>query len=300
MEQLNNLLSWLKAHNATGFEENNVSFEYTQRSGLGCIAKHSYKIDDIIFTIPRSIIIGYNTASSTPLGLFLTSLSDLDPSTKPNLTCELIIFIEMIYNLKHTDSYYHSYIITLDYKTLPSILSWPSDLQQCLLGTNLGHSLNNVSKNIKDKLVYIKHLVSLSKPDADKNITSNIVQHNSYIELLSNMDEYMLTWAWSHYLSRRYPGHFALAPGGSAESSASPLHAREADFGNIGSLVPLLDILNHNSDHEYLRFEVTEESLLVICNHPVAQVSLISILYLSIKSYYITPLYAYSGSGVVF
>ena len=299
MDNLNDILSWLKAHYAKGFEENNLSFDYTQLSGLGCLAKRSYSIDDIIFTIPRNIIIGYNTASSTPLGFFLTSLSDLDPSTKSNLTCELIIFIEMIYNLNQTDSYYHSYITTLDYKTLPSILSWSPDLQQCLLGTNLGHSLTNASKNIKDKLVYIKHLISLYKPGTD-NSDANTVQYNSYIELLYGIDEYMLTWAWSHYLSRRYPGHFALAPGESAESSQAPLHTREADFGNLGSLVPLLDILNHNSDHEYLRFEVTEANLLVICNHPVAQVSLISILYLSIKSYYITPLYAYSGSGVVF
>ena len=299
MEQLNNLLSWLKAHNAKGFEESNVCFQYTQLSGLGCIAKHSYKIDDIIFTIPRSIIIGYNAASSSPLCIFLTSLSDLDPSTKSNLTCELIIFIEMIYNLKQIDSYYHSYTTTLDYKILPSILSWPPDLQQCLLGTNLGHSLSNASKNIKDKLVYIRHLISLYKPDVHGS-AANTVQNNSYIELLYGIDEYMLTWAWSHYLSRRYPGHFAPASGGSGESLQSPLHTREADFGNLGSLVPLLDILNHNSDHEYLRFEVTEESLLVICNHSVAQVRYISILYLFIKSYYITPLYACIGSGVVF
>ena len=299
MDNLNDLLSWLKAHYAKGFEENNVSFEYTQLSGLGCLAKRSYSIDDIIFTIPRNIIIGYNTASSTPLGFFLTSLSDLDPSTKSNLTCELIIFIEMIYNLKQTDSYYHSYITTLDYKTLPSILSWPPDLQQCLLGTNLGHSLTNASMNIKDKLAYIKHLISLYKPDVSGNPV-NTVQNNKFIEILSSIDEYMLTWAWSHYLSRRYPGHFAPTGGESAESSQAPLHTREADFGNLGSLVPLLDILNHNSDHEYLRFEVTEANLLVICNRPVAQVSYISILYLLIKSHYIMPLYAHVGSGVVF
>ena len=44
-------------------------------------------------------------------------------------------------------------------------------------------------------------------------------------------------------------------------------------MGNIGSLVPLLDILNHNHDREWLKFTISSGKLQVICNHPVDIVS---------------------------
>ena len=37
---------------------------------------------------------------------------------------------------------------------------------------------------------------------------------------------------------------------------------------NLGIMVPLLDILNHDSSQEWLRFEVKNEALQVICNVP--------------------------------
>ena len=48
---------------------------------------------------------------------------------------------------------------------------------------------------------------------------------------------------------------------------------KEPNMGNIGSLVPLLDILNHNHDREWLKFTISGGKLQVICNHPVDIVS---------------------------
>jgi hypothetical protein len=48
---------------------------------------------------------------------------------------------------------------------------------------------------------------------------------------------------------------------------------KEPNMGNIGSLVPLLDILNHNHDREWLKFTISSGKLQVICNHPVDIVS---------------------------
>ena len=82
-------------------------------------------------------------------------------------------------------------------------------------------------------------------------------------------------------MSRRYPGHFCQQQVPELDTSLSQTDRdmrsrfeqyRETELGNLGSLVPLLDILNHNYDHDWLRFEYDAEFLSVICNHPVKQV----------------------------
>lgn len=60
-----------------------------------------------------------------------------------------------------------------------------------------------------------------------------------------------------------YSLHFALT---TAESLATD--GREYGMQNLGVMVPLLDILNHDSSQEWLRFEVKDEALQVICNVP--------------------------------
>ena len=65
-----------------------------------------------------------------------------------------------------------------------------------------------------------------------------------------------LIWARGHYLSRRYPSRF----GGDKESNQNchclASDARELDMDNLGALVPLLDILNHDDKQDYLTFDV--------------------------------------------
>eukprot|EP01034_Spumella_vulgaris_P034158 gene34158-42118_t len=76
-------------------------------------------------------------------------------------------------------------------------------------------------------------------------------------------------WARGHYLARRYPGEFAIqsALKPVKEGSKIPADGREPGLENLGSLVPLLDILNHNSDEDWLRLEVYSDALYVKCNH---------------------------------
>ena len=69
-------------------------------------------------------------------------------------------------------------------------------------------------------------------------------------------------------MSRRYPGRFALQP--SADSMLDP--RKESLGDNLGAFVPLLDILNHDDSEEWLKLEVVDNDLLILCNHPVKEV----------------------------
>jgi len=81
-----------------------------------------------------------------------------------------------------------------------------------------------------------------------------------------------LLWARGHYLSRRYPGKYSL-PADNDDNSASEHHlGQEKGLQSLGCLVPLLDMLNHNHDHDWLRFHVEKDFLHVICNYPVQKV----------------------------
>jgi hypothetical protein len=45
-------------------------------------------------------------------------------------------------------------------------------------------------------------------------------------------------------------------------------------MGNLGSMVPVLDILNHNSERDWLAFDMESVPgvLRVVCNYPVSEV----------------------------
>ena len=47
----------------------------------------------------------------------------------------------------------------------------------------------------------------------------------------------------------------------------------EKGLGDLGSLCPLLDILNHKSGTDWLKLEVSDGCLHVICNHPIRKVA---------------------------
>ncbi len=62
-----------------------------------------------------------------------------------------------------------------------------------------------------------------------------------------------------------------------AIAADSATDGREYGMQNLGVMVPLLDILNHDSSQEWLRFEVKDEALQVICNVPRKKVNYLCI-----------------------
>ena len=81
-----------------------------------------------------------------------------------------------------------------------------------------------------------------------------------------------LLWARGHYLSRRYPEHFACTSTDFVNNACQL--PKEPGVEENGALVPLLDVLNHKNTvggMEWLSFSGEEDSeyLTVSTNFPI-------------------------------
>ena len=77
-----------------------------------------------------------------------------------------------------------------------------------------------------------------------------------------------LTNARALYNSRRYPLRFAL----SEETTKKRKHTERAIYDPTqGCMCPLLDVLNHQSSTDVLRFQVTDSTLNIIANQTIQE-----------------------------
>jgi hypothetical protein len=262
------LTSWFQSHKFTGLE--NLDFKLSDNCSktLGCFAKKDFAVGETIFTIPRSCILGLGSAMDHPIANFIYNEAKKHQCFHL-VTVELLIWLVMIdgkyrdhENEEEDDDEgdgefppIHPYLTSLADPS-PSLLHWDPKLLKVLEHTNLGNALRELEKTLKGHANFLKDLKKWNKKDSERLLPSKYFHYDS------------LVWACGHYLSRRYPGHFANQIYRDLTIDDNKF-GREENMGNIGSLVPLLDILNHNDEQEYLKFEVKNQSLHVICNYEV-------------------------------
>lgn len=248
MDNLKEMLTWLKENGGYGFEDNFVEFKHTV-SGLGCFARKDFAVGDDIFVIPSSCIINSNSVQQSPI---VKALRDFAQSqiNKKLLTSELLIWVFMHEQLE-MGGHFGSYLRTLDSHT-PNLLSWSQFFYNALEGTNLHSSIASTRSSLEEKIEFVKACLDHSNISAT---TSTIAKN--------------INWAYGHYVSRRYPDKFSTLGNQSNELT----EGREEGMGEVGSMCPLLDILNHQSGTAWLKLEARSGSLHVICNHPRSKVS---------------------------
>ena len=260
-QTLDNLLVWLKNRGTKGLDTGGLEFRNCDEDGgcgLGGFAQKDYAVGDVIFAIPLVCLISVTSAYETAVTKLVrdAALAFEDSSL---VTSELLIWLFMIEQLGNPSSHYYPYLRSLDSQS-PSPLSWPSDLQSALVGTNISTmetSLASVKRHatfldsVRQWAILTKRPCTFMDPDRF-NITS-------------------LIWARGHYLARRYPARFSsnkVDESGDL-SREDQGDGREEGMMNLGALVPLLDILNHNPEQEWLTFKVVDEYLNVTCNYPI-------------------------------
>ena len=262
------LHSWFLSNNVVGLGR--VDFKYSKGScggSLGCFARDKIRVGETIFIIPQTCIIGLSNASDTFLSNFLRRTA-LKHNLNHKITSELLIWLYMIEQRSFRDSNLNVYLNSLD-KVSPSPVSWNVRLLEALNGTNLGKSIEDSRESLKKHMEFLESVRHCEPVQAAILLPAEIFTLDALI------------WAKGHYLARRYPGDFSLksrpvASSGegttASPSSSSAKDHREPGLQNLGSLVPLLDILNHNDKHAWLKLEVYNNCLYVKCNHPVEKV----------------------------
>ena len=240
------LLSWLTL--AQGLDD--LSFNRSALGSLGCFAKRDFAVGDPLFSIPTSYILTYHDANnSREVALIREGVKSLHDagtlqSSPQVMTAELLLWVFMIVQLNTQDSLFGPYMKSLD-SVSPSPLSWPNDLLLALQSTNIG--------DMKSSIEMLTKQCALLGEVYTWGINNN--RDTSFLHTdKTNMNT--LIWARGHYLSRRYPSHFGGDKGSNDDSHSYDSDARELDMDNLGALVPLLDILNHDDTQEYLIFDV--------------------------------------------
>ena len=92
-----------------------------------------------------------------------------------------------------------------------------------------------------------------------------------------------LIWARAHYLARRFPLQNSFLPSSLSPSSSSSfphtlpphlssiLEYKEKGFGEMASLCPFLDFVNHKSGKCWIKIEVTPDALEISTNIPLSE-----------------------------
>lgn len=279
----NSFQSWLINSGVYGLDSLEIKSSSNCKSSLGVFAKKDFNKNDLFFKVPLKNILGFSTVyQSDFIKSFILDLKKhLDSSYYQKLSLEKLIWIYMIHD-STTNGFFSPYFSSLSKKS-PLILSWcdeENDSESYLniiKDTNLYTSL----MSLKDSLVEVQDLfLELNKHSTDENKFNSIYSLDKF-----NLDNFL--WASGHYLSRRYPSKYS---GGNdnekqkslffqnlndQDSSVISSFQREEQYGELGALVPLLDIINHNSDKEWLKFEVNDDFLHIICNEPIKKVFLL-------------------------
>jgi len=279
-------LVWMQGQGVVGIDNANVEFRMTPQRGLCCYAKKSFVKGENIFIIPQRCILSIADARASDSVNSIWNIAS-QYGHQELITKECMIWLFMCEQLHSNTSHFGPYLRTLDRERLPSPISWPNEQMECLTGTNLKNTCDNLKARLEEQS---RISISIKVPkEAIMYQNNNDLSSTEFTKIFTYEN---LLWACSHYLSRRYPNHFAISPKNDSDeliinknnnninlAKKSTITAddntidtdikHEEGMEEIGALCPLLDILNHNSSQEWLTFETKNNSLYVICNHPI-------------------------------
>ena len=235
-----------------------VEFRPSPLGGLGGFAVAPISKDDVIFAIPRDLIL----SSSAPGVLCDHRIAKLAADSR--ITAESLLCAFMVWNRSSNDN---AYLASLPADYIHLI---PSDLE----GTNVGAQLQADTQELASQQKIIQEIL----PD----VSLTLEEFGS---------------ARALYNSRRYPLRFAPTAANDAVGVEGTNKNGKADnefktdktgnedkkrklqqlqqFTRVeydptqGSLCPLLDVLNHQSGRDHLRFDVTPTTLNVIANYDI-------------------------------
>ena len=173
-------------------------------------------------------------SSSSPVVLKDPLVSKL--AQDPKITGETLLCAYMAWNRSKND-----YLASLPPDYTPLL---PTELR----GTNVGSQLEADAKELASQQKLIESIL----PDDPFSLEE-------------------LTNARALYNSRRYPLRFALSDEETSKKRKHSDSERATYDPTQGCMCPLLDVLNHQSNTQFLRFEVTESKLHVIANQDIKE-----------------------------
>ena len=248
---------WLIKSGSSGLEDNRVFFGPSRNGVFGCFADRDFKKGDLIFEIPYSCLFGAENIDSESIITKRIRAAASKTGKPRSCTTELLIWLTMIESYNNTKSHHHAFLRSLD-QCSPSLLNWPPALRQ-VFDISRPRMSTDVEAMLDKYVMLLEVAREMFVGDDDNDINDTWLPRVVY-----NRDS--LLWAYSHYISRRYPGEYSQ---GSSILPKDCPDGREVALDKLGILVPALDILNHgDAQVEWLKMEKSATGLRVLCNFP--------------------------------
>jgi len=238
---------WINSCGAIGLTDKSIILQVMGKRGtlakgrgIGVFAGRDFAAGDLLFSVPAACIMSCATSDVT----LATKLQRLTTGTADEslVTAELIVWLQMVREKKDSTAplfrYFNSKAMRL---TPPTPDHWDGEHLSKLETTNV-HSA--VQKSLATAAQQVGLLVRLS-------VDPTMVPCER--ALLSSISLDDLLWAKGMYLSRRYPSKYAsVRPEERTAMTALALpQEHNGEYGPFGTMVPLLDLLNHDDSCEW-------------------------------------------------
>ena len=168
-------------------------------AGLGAFAKRDFKPGDVLFKVPRSIMLSADIARD--------SMEELEAVAQKsmNITSETLCFAYMVLTLNSNE-----YLQSLAAKSPRCNLSKIE-----LEGTNVAAQLSRDEEELAEQLRLLKEHIVVNPTDGCTSSSKKFIPDVSKLTLES------MAWARGHYNSRRYPLRFSQAQTKEFETDAA-------------------------------------------------------------------------------
>ncbi|MGK3734966.1 MAG: hypothetical protein ACI8RD_010033 [Bacillariaceae sp.] len=239
----------------------NLSLHESPYGDLTLRAARDLEPNSILFTLPFDSVLTYDVVRNTKLSHLIMDTAGVCCS--PEILGWLNIVCWYKADNYDEDNIYSSKHLRALSKEPPNVSSWPSYLQDLLIGTNIYSVLDVSGKNdntlgnvhvIQKALSIVEEvrqfilLANASDNNNDDDDDDSKAIHSFFIpEETSIFNKSSIGWARGHFVSRRFP---ELKPSKFIkEIRTQQQNQHTIGYGDrLSCFIPLLDLMNHNPE----------------------------------------------------
>ena len=242
----------------------NLSLHESPYGDLTLRAARDLEPNSILFTLPFDSVLTYDVVRNTKLSRLIMDTAGVCCSP------EILVWLNMVCWYKtdyDADNIYSSKHLRALSKEPPNVSSWPSYLQDLLIGTNIysvldvsgknDNTLGNVHVILKALSIVeeVRQFILLTNANNSNNNNNNNDDdddddskaiHNFFIpEGTSIFNKESIGWARGHFVSRRFP---ELKPSKFIKDLTQQNQHTIGYGDRLSCFIPLLDLMNHNPE----------------------------------------------------
>jgi hypothetical protein len=239
----------------------NLSLHESPYGDLTLRAARDLEPNSILFTLPFDSVLTYDVVRNTKLSRLIMDTAGVCCSPEILVWLNMVCWYKTDYDV---DNIYSSKHLRALSKEPPNVSSWPSYLQDLLIGTNIYSVLDDSGKNDNTlgnvhviqkalsiveevrQFILLANANNSSNNNNDDDDDSSKAIHKIFIpEGTSIFNKTSIGWARGHFVSRRFP---ELKPSKFIKDLTQQNQHTIGYGDRLSCFIPLLDLMNHNPE----------------------------------------------------